>query len=215
MIKAVLFDMDGLLVDSETLAMKVVIKVCEELGIPLLGGQEKNVVGVTAEHFFRNLMGSDDAAIQVALDKFTEVYEQLIKTELVIFDGAKTLPAELKAKGLRIALVSGSTPAQIDIVLNQLGTKDLFEVIISEKDITHSKPSPEGYLLAAEKLGLSPDECLVIEDAEAGVAAAKAAGIKVIGVHNAGDQDLSAADAIYDTLSELTPEAIFAILPTD
>ncbi|HEX3100086.1 MAG TPA: HAD family phosphatase [Patescibacteria group bacterium] len=217
MIKAVLFDMDGLFVDSETLAMEVVLKVCEQLQIPLLPGKEKDMVGVTAKKFFTELLEdqSTDTTPELALNKFTEIYEEQIRTNLVIFDGAKSLPLELKSKGLRLALISGSTRDQIEIILTQIGTKELFEEIVSAEDITHSKPSPEGYLLGANKLGLSPNECIVVEDAEAGVAAAKAAGMKVIGVHNTGEQNLSEADKVVGTLAELTPEMIMSIIVTD
>lgn len=205
MIKAVIFDMDGLLVDSETLAMRTVLKVAPELGVELEPGEEKNIVGRTARKFFTELLEKNVSTVNPieAVDVFHHSYEKLLSTELEAFEGAKTLPKELKDQGFRLALVSGSTTTQVNTILNFLGVKDLFEVIVSVDDITHSKPNPEGFLLGAQKLGVDPEECVVLEDATAGVRAGKAAGMRVIGVRNNGDQDLSEADEVVNNLTEV------------
>lgn len=205
MIKAVIFDMDGLLVDSETLAMRTVLKVAPELGVKLEPGEEKNIVGRTARKFFTELLEKNGSTMNPieAVDVFHQSYEKLLSTKLEAFEGAKTLPKELKDQGFRLALVSGSTTTQVNTILNFLGVKDLFEVIVSVDDITHSKPNPEGFLLGAQKLGVAPKECVVLEDAAAGVRAGKAAGMRVIGVRNNGDQDLSEAYEVVNNLTEV------------
>lgn len=205
MIKAVLFDMDGLLVDSETLAMKTIIKLCAELSIVLAPGEETGIIGITEEKFFSELIERHHASMSVqdVLEKFRGEYEQLLHSDLQAFDGAKTLPQKLKARGLRLGLVSGSPAKQIDIILTCLDMKGVFEVIVSAEDTSHSKPEPEEYLLGAQKLGVNPDECIVLEDAKAGVEAGKTAGMKVIGVRNNNDQDLSAADEVVNNLTEV------------
>lgn len=205
MIKAVIFDMDGLLVDSETLAMQATLEVVPALDIAFQPGEEKSMVGVSTKKFFTDLLEKHGSTMdpQIAVDIFDGIYEKSLSTNLKAFDGAKTLPQQLKDQGLKLGLVSGSTTVQVNIVLNFLGIKDLFEVVISIDDVAHSKPNPEGFLLGAQKLGVAPEECVVLEDATAGVRAGKAAGMRVIGVRNNGDQDLSEADEIVNNLTEV------------
>ncbi len=202
MIKAVLFDMDGLLVDTETLGIQVAVKICKELGINLTPEEQKSFIGVTDEKFYRELFKKRnlDYNVQEVREKHFGLYETLLNTNLKPFVGARGLPQQLRLQGYKVALVSGSTAKQIDIIMKQLGIKGQFEVIISFEDITHSKPDPESYLLAAQKLGVLPEDCVVLEDAEAGVRAAKAAGMRVIGVTNNGGQDLSLADILVNNL---------------
>jgi HAD superfamily hydrolase (TIGR01509 family) len=206
MTRAILFDLDGLLADTETLAMKVVLKICPELGLDLEPGEETKIVGVTAEKFFKDLISNQNSNLELseALLKFDQTYEDILRTELKPFPGARSLPIELKSQDFRLAIVSGSTAQQVDMVLSQLNIKELFDVIITKNDITRSKPDPEGFLLAANKLKVEPEECLVFEDSEAGVAAGKAAGMKVIGVTNNGGQDLSQADEVVGNLIGVT-----------
>ncbi len=197
--------MDGLLVDTETLGIEVAVKTCKELGLELAPEEQKSFIGVTDEKFYRELFEKRGLGYEVpeVLKKHFEVYEALLQTNLRPFPGAESLPKELKSQGLRLALVSGSTAGQIDTILTSLGIKEQFEVVVSEGDISHSKPDPEGYLLAAQKLGIKPEECIVLEDATTGVKAAKNAGMKVIAVRNNGDQDLSLADTIVSNLTEV------------
>ena len=205
MIKAVIFDMDGLLVDSETLAMEATLQVVPELDIAFEPGEEKNMVGVSTKKFFTDLLQKHGSAMdpKKAVDIFDDIYEKSLSTNLKAFDGAKALPQQLKERGLKLGLVSGSTAVQVNIVLNFLGINDLFEVVISIDDVAHSKPNPEGFLLGAQKLGVTPEECVVLEDATAGVRAGKAAGMYVIAVRNNGDQDLSEADEVVNNLTEV------------
>lgn len=202
-IVAVLFDMDGLLVDTETLGVRVAIAVCKDLNIDLDLQEQGSFIGVTDEKFYRELFNkrSADQDVSVVLGKHSGVYEELLRTELSAFEGAHTLPKDLKAKGFRLGLVSGSTRNQIGIILDRLQIKDEFDVIVSCDDITKSKPDPEGYMTAAKKLGIEAKDCLVFEDARTGILAAKSAGMKVVGVVNRGGQDLSSADFVIDNLA--------------
>jgi HAD superfamily hydrolase (TIGR01509 family) len=202
MTRAIIFDLDGLLVDTETLAMQTVRQTCSQLDIKLEPDEEKNIVGVTSEHFFKELLEKHGSALdlQTVLTHFYEKYELALETDLKPFPGARSLPIDLKSKGFQLALVSGSTTKQVETVLRKLDIKALFDQIITAEDVTESKPSPQGYLLAADKLKVKPAECLVFEDATAGVQAAKAAGMKVIGVRNNGDQDLTQADEVVGNL---------------
>lgn len=202
MIKAVLFDMDGLLVDSETLGIEVVIEVCKELGFDITPDEQQGFIGVTDEKFYRDLFEKRNLSFDIpsVLKRQFSTYEELLRTRLHFFDGATTVPQKIKDKNFKLALVSGSTRNQIEIILNKLNILNCFDVIISSEDIQKSKPDPEGYLLAATSLGVKPEECVVLEDARTGVLAGKSAGMKVIAVINKGVQDLSAADEIVQDL---------------
>lgn len=203
MIKAVLFDMDGLLVDTEPLGIRVAFAVCKDLGIDLKLEEQRSFIGATDEKFYRELFkkrGLHHDVVSV-LTKHFEIYEKLLKTELKAFEAAHILPKNLKAKGYKLGLVSGSTKNQINIILEQLKIKDNFDIILSCDDIAKSKPDPQGYLFAAKKLATEPSECLVFEDSQVGILSAKNAGMKVVGVVNSGGQDLSLADFVVENLS--------------
>ena len=204
--KAVIFDIDGLLVDSETVAIEVAIEICGSIGIELSPTEQQQIVGVTATKFFSDLFkerGESKYDLNDTVKKFHEVYENVLRTNIRPFIGAMSVPEHIKSQGLLMAVVSGSTERQVNIILDFLNIKELFDQIICAEDITESKPNPEGYLLAAEKLEVSPKDCIVLEDATAGVKAGKDAGMKVIGVRNNGDQDLSLADEVVDNLMEV------------
>jgi HAD superfamily hydrolase (TIGR01509 family) len=205
MSKAILFDMDGLLVDSENLGIEVAVRVCRNLGVELTSEEQRSFIGITDEKFYRELFASRglDLDVQTALQEHFALYEQLLVSDLKFFQGAASLPKILKDQGRKMALVSGSTRHQIDIILNFLGIADCFSVVVSCDDIATSKPNPEGYLTAANLLGEDPGNCIVLEDAESGIKAGKAAGMKVIGVVNAGMQSLTGSDVQIESLSQI------------
>jgi len=206
MIKAALFDMDGLLADTETVGVEVVKKICKSVDLPLKDGEEHGVIGVTFKKFYKDLIAKrkTNHDLEEILKKNYEVYEDLISKECKCFDGALSLPKIFKERGLKLGIVSGSTRKQIGMVLNSFGIKDFFDVIVSSlEDVEHSKPDPAGYLLAAQKLNIKPAECLVLEDSMAGVKAGKAAHMKVVGVVHNGGQDISEADFRVNNLMEV------------
>lgn len=205
MFKAVLFDMDGLMTDTETLGIRVAVKVCQELNIVLNIHEQKSFIGITDNKFYEQLFLARrlDTDVETVLKRHFSIYDELLKTELIVFPGARHIPYPLKKLlGLKLAVVSGSTLKQIKIILSQLNTLKLFDIIVSCKDTPIGKPNPAGYILAAQRLSVNPEECVVLEDATTGVVAGKKAGMKVIGVVNNGSQDLSWADVIVQDLWE-------------
>lgn len=213
MIKAVLFDMDGLLVDTELLNVAVVTKVCDELGISLTP-EEKHYCasGITNKKFYTELFNNRNLKFELneILNKTFKTYDELLKTEVKSFLGAINLPKILSGK-YKLGLVSGSTKNQVNIILSKLAIENLFKVVVTADDITSSKPDPGGYILAANKLNISPQECLVLEDGEQGVKAAKSAGMKVIGVINNSEQNLSSADLVVKDLTEINEDLLLKI----
>lgn len=210
MVKAVLFDMDGTLVDTENLDNEVAIKICKKLGFELTEEEQKERHGRTTKSFYEylRLKRKADFNLQQAAQNQIDGFTEKLQTNLKAFSGARELPKLLAKNGYALAIVSGSTKSQIELVLQSLKIGDYFKMIISANDVLESKPNPEGYLLAAENLNVSPTECVIIEDGTKGVKAGKSAGMKVIGVINNGGQDLSLADMTVSNLQEIKVSTI-------
>jgi HAD superfamily hydrolase (TIGR01509 family) len=180
---AVTFDMDGLLVDSEPLWFLAESAVMARLGAPwgpadqhaLVGGS----LGTTVAYLLARAAGPADPAVVGRW--LVETMVDLVSTRpLAMLPGTAELAGEVQQAGLPYALVTSSVPAVVDAVLARLDVR--FDVIINAADVTHPKPDPEGYLLAAAKLGVDPVRCIALEDSPNGVAAAAAAGYRVVAV---------------------------------
>jgi len=205
-----LFDLDGLLADTETLGIKVARRICNNRRLRMTKKDEVAFVGVTDEKFYRELFArrkfGNEVDVQAALKSHFELYERLLETEVRAFPGAQELPRRLKDTKHPTGIVSGSTRKQIDMVLRALEITNCFDAIVSCDEVDSSKPDPEGYLLGARRLNLHPNQCIVFEDAVSGATAAKNAGMRVIGVRNNGQQALeSIAHHVIDDLTQYDP----------
>ena len=135
-------------------------------------------------------------------------YQRLIKGNLKVYPGVIQLIKDLYKK-YTLALTSSSTFEEVHTVVKQLDIKDLFNVIVSSKDVIHGKPQPEPYLLTAVRLSVKCDNCLVIEDSENGVRSAKSAGMKCIAITNTEDRiKLTLADKIISSYSTITDDLV-------
>lgn len=220
-LKAVIFDMDDLMVDSAAVHQKVFEKVLNKYGASL-----SNAKNPLTKEEITDWYGRKISDIFVGLHKkyklegkttpeqmnneFNEMLLPIFEQDVQEMPGVREVIGVLKNK-YRLALASSAKKAKIAIVLEKLSASDAFEVIISgEDEIKNGKPAPDIYLKTAEKLGLDPSECVVLEDAKNGVEAAKAAGMHVIGVHNQFAyqrlgirQDLHVADLEVDSLNQV------------
>lgn len=206
---AVIFDMDGVIVDSEPLHEKAFQQVFEEMGY-----------GTTHGFHFPDYYGRSDKALWLdfiarhappqPFDKLM-AWKQgrfltLLEAAEPIFPPIPSLVSDL-ARQARLALASGSNHAVIDAVLRMHGLRTHFETVVSAQDVARGKPAPDIFLHTAQRLGVDPADCVVIEDSAAGVAAARAAGMRVIGITNtlpAGKlQDATAVVADYDAIRRL------------
>lgn len=189
MIKACIFDLDGVLVDTahyhflawKRLAKEFDYELTEEINEQLKGVSRMKSLEIVLKH--ANIAIAEDKKKSLADRKnswFTE-YVHAMKAE-ELYPGVKELFGKLKADNIKIALASSSKNAQT--IIDILGIRNEFEAVVDGNMIVHSKPDPEIFLLAAEKLGLNAEDCVVFEDAEAGVEAALAAGMKCVGVGN-------------------------------
>jgi len=186
-IKACIFDLDGVIVDTAHYHFLAWKRLAKELGIELTPDHNERLKGVSRMRSLEIILElggislSNDEKEKLANKKnvwFVDYIERMVPEE--IFPGVRSLIHELKARGIKVALASSSKNAKT--VIQLLGIQNEFDAVVDGGMITHSKPHPEIFLLAASRLGVAPHECLVFEDAEAGVEAALAAGMKCIGI---------------------------------
>lgn len=216
MIKAVIFDMDGVIIDSEPFHYKVFKKYIKNKFNLVISDEEYNTfIGTTNHHIYGtlqkkyNLVGDINSFIEEYEEKCLEFLLQAT-TERPI-KGVDVLVRNIHQNKIKLALASSSSKKVINIVLNMFNLDQFFDAKVSGQEVEHSKPAPDIFLRAAELLNVSPEECLVFEDSRNGVAAAKAAGMKCIGFYNpsSGNQDLSRADKIIESFAEVDIAAAF------
>jgi HAD superfamily hydrolase (TIGR01509 family) len=131
------------------------------------------------------------------------------RAELEPMPGVVELIGTLQARGVTLAIASSAVRPSIEAILVRLGLRDAFSLIVDGSEVTHGKPDPEAYLVTARRLGVAPEGCVVVEDSEVGVLAAKRAGTFCIAVRNPNAQlwqDLSAADVVVESMRDVRPE---------
>lgn len=211
--KAFIFDMDGVIIDSEPIHARAKMATLREYGITL-SKEEIGIdryVGRSAKSFWLDMKQRFPEVFtedwQVMAGKKNEKYMAILNNDTSIraIAGLPELLAKLKQKGYTIGLGSSSVRPMVKNVLTRFGIIDYFAALTTGDEVENAKPDPAIYLLAAQKLGMKPTDCTVIEDAASGVKAAKAAGMRCIAVRNphSGKQDLSLADQIIDKYEEI------------
>lgn len=206
--------MDGVIIDSEPLHFESDRMVMREFGVELTDEELNRYVGVANPQMWAEL--KDKYNINLTIDELLErqhanKLKLLKEIQLETISGIDELILDLQKKGIAIALASSSSREFIELVLKKLGIIDCFQVIVSGDDVEKGKPEPDIFLKAAELLKVAPENCIVLEDSEHGVNAAKKAGMKCIGFinPNSGNQDLSKADKIVSTLVGLEYESLY------
>ncbi len=203
----VIFDCDGTLVDSEPLSGETWRRVTRPFGYEISDSDLAQVVGfpyLRTHAFF-----AERAALpapEVLLPELNRVLFGLIEERLEVFADAAKAVAELRSRGVPIAVASSSVRERLDRTLAHAGLA--FEVTIAGDEVEHGKPAPDMFLRAAERLALPPEACVVVEDSPPGVAAGRAAGMPTLGVRRVPEIDLSEATRVVD---EVTAEAILEL----
>jgi len=210
MISTVIFDLDGLLTDTERLHCKAYQQTLAEVGVNLTEEEY-------AAHWIRRGLGIADLVRARGLgfdphklrQRKSQLYLVLLDTHLQFRPGGLVLLQRLRGRK-RMALASSARSDAVQGVLQRLNIGYYFEVVVTEADVARLKPHPDLFLHVAERMGVSPVECLVLEDAEKGVLAARAAGMKVIAVPQplTQDNDFSKATRVLRSLEEVTAEMI-------
>lgn len=208
MLEAVIFDMDGVLIDSEPVHYESNKKIMQEFGYNLEYDYYKKFIGSTLTHMWEVIKkdyGIDNEVSE--LNHMSEQYSNNIIKEngYIIVPGAVELVKMFNDNGIKLAVASSSSAYLIDRAVSYLGIKECFDVLVSGENIANPKPSPDIFLKAAEILGVDGSRCIVIEDSANGVKAAKAAGIACVGYinPNSGEQDLSKADYLVESFEGL------------
>ncbi|MBA3240644.1 MAG: HAD family phosphatase [Acidobacteria bacterium] len=232
MIQAVLFDFNGVVIDDEPLHLKAFQEVLSSEGVGLTEEDYYSMLGTDEETFVRAAFeraGAEvtDELLRSVVEREAAAHRELLTGELPLFPGVDTFIKALSHK-YPLGVVSMSRRAEINYALERAGLARHFSVIVSSEDVRECKPDPECYRRGLERLNETrgqshvlpyrPDECLVIEDAPPGVRAARAAGMRSLGVTNTvSEQALRAAgaDSVTRSLADWTVDAVHHIFDTE
>lgn len=204
MLKTVIFDMDGVIIDSEAQHAKASLNTFKELGVDTDLDYCKSFTGSSSKKMAETAIKdfSLDITTNALLDKLNLAKKKLHEKEGYIpVEGVDALIKRLYKDGVQLAIASSSSPKEIETVVKKLGIKKYFEKLVSASSVANPKPSPDTFLLALEKLGASPEDTVIIEDSTFGVKAAKAANVACIGFinPNSGNQNLNDADVLIES----------------
>lgn len=217
MLKTIIFDLDGVIIDSEPQHARAALRVFTQYEIPVdldycksfIGSSTRNMAERTVEQF------QPSVSADRLLEEINEAKRQLVAEEgYQPLSGVIELIQGLYRAGIRLAIASSSSPSEIENTLKALKIKKYFDKLISSSYVENPKPAPDTYLLALKELGCSPKETVVIEDSHNGCLAAKAAGIPCVGYVNlhSGKQDLSSADVLLESFEGIDERFFHHIL---
>jgi HAD superfamily hydrolase (TIGR01509 family) len=227
MLRAVIFDFNGIIVDDEPIHFMLFQKVLGEEGIVLteeayyaryLGFDDRGAFSASYRDNNRQL---SDSKLAELIDRKAVYYQEAIRSHVAIFPGVKDLVDSLAGK-LPLAVASGALRHEIETILSTAGVLNCFQVIISAEDVNQGKPEPEIFLKALAKLNdipengnlIHPAECVVIEDSKEGIKGARRAGMRCLAVTNSHPADLlGEADAIVKSLEEVGFDFLRSMCP--
>lgn len=204
--EAVIFDLDGVLLDSERPGLALLTTRLKAAGVACAVGELRAVCG-RPRAFLRGFLAERLTPLGLDPDAFVNDYDAR-KAELVArgevrpFPGALPLLTGLRRAGRRLALATSTERPRMLARLAHTGLLEAFDAIVTGDEVVHGKPAPDIFLLAARRVGVAPDRCWVVEDSQAGVGAGRAAGMRVIAVVGTFEHaDLDAADQVADDLA--------------
>lgn len=212
MLKACIFDMDGVILDSEPFHMKFEQELFKSLSIEVGEEEHMKFVGTTSHYMWELIRGKYNLpfSLEELVKKDRDNYYDFLvsKCDIKPIEGVKDLIRNLYNSGFKLAIASSSPMDVIQVVTEKLDINKYFNILVTGDYVKKSKPEPDIFLYAAEKLGVRFNECIVIEDSHNGILAAKNAGMKCIGFinKNSGNQDLTSADIIIKKFSDLKPK---------
>lgn len=217
MLKAVIFDMDGVIIDSEPQHARAAIEVLKRHGVEIDMKYHEQFIGSSTKRMAEHII--NDFKLDITTDELlTELVkakkDYVIKEGYIPIFGVKEFIIKLYQAGIRLAIASSSSAAEIEDVVKSLGIRKYFDKLISSSSVKNPKPAPDTFLLALSKLGVKAEEAVIIEDSEFGAAAAKAAGVACIGYENpnSGKQCLKDANVILQGFDGLNVNFIENVL---
>lgn len=211
---AVIFDMDGVIVDSNP-AHKIALKqFCEKYGYHLTEAQlREKIYGRSNKDWIRNLFGEiTEAQLQAYATEKETLFRELYAPDIEPLAGLRTFLEGLEQHEIPKAIGTSAPPENVVFTLSKTNLEGFFSIIRNESHIKKGKPDPEIYLLVAEALGLPPAKCLVFEDSLSGVEAARRAGCKVVGVSTThSPEELTDTEFVIADFTQIRPEQIKSI----
>ena len=212
MIKRILFDMDGVLVDSEGYIFEAAKLMFAEHGVTVKPEDALHFVGMGENRYIAGIGERNDFVVDIERDKARtyQIYEEITHGKLKPLPGVNAFIEKCHELGFLMAIASSADKVKIMINLREIGlSPDHFHAIVNGQDVERKKPFPDIYLLAAEKLELKPEECLVVEDAVSGISSGKAAGCKCLALTTSFPAEkLTEADWICKDLSEVPAQSV-------
>lgn len=200
-----IFDHDGVLVDSLALHQQAWVELGERENLPVTPAFIKQTFGMANPSIFRILVGP--AITEAEIARYTDLkeacYRDLARGKITLMDGVRDLLDRLTAAGFALAVGTSGIRANLQLTIDETGLEGRFAAIASAEDFKHGKPDPEVFLVAARKAGIEPEHAVVFEDAIYGIQAAKAAGMRAVGVTTTNP-----AAALYDAGADLVVETL-------
>ncbi|MBA3314210.1 MAG: HAD family phosphatase [Planctomycetota bacterium] len=208
----VIFDVDGVLIDSYDPHFQSWREIASGYGVDYTEAMFAYGFGRTSREIVATQWNRTDlteAQIREIDDAKEAAYRRIVAAAFPAMPGARDLVAALHTAGFKVAVGSSGPPENVDLAIEKLGLAAWLDGKVTGRDVTRGKPDPQVFLIAAEKLGVPPERCAVVEDAPAGIEAAHAAGMACVGFPSTGRtlDDVKAADLIVHSLAELSPEA--------
>ena len=216
MLEGIIFDMDGVLVDSEYTYFQSKSQILSEAGHEVEDSYHFQFMGTTSDYMWEKMKQEFSLPLSVAeyIQQMTALRQAMIKR-----DGIRVIPhvqefvKGLSQAGLKLAVASSSSLAEIKVNLAEIGLSEYFSEVVSTEEVEHSKPAPDVYLAAAERIGIMPENCLGIEDTKNGTGAVRNAGMVCVGFANPAfpKQDLAFADRVVSSFAELDADSLTKI----
>jgi len=219
MINSVIFDMDGVLLDSEPIHQRVNFDYFKELGAPVSQEfYEQNFIGLPVEQmlvYIKKEKTIEKSLTDMMGELSSILYEEFLQSELIPSEGALELLKSMKERAYNLAVGSSSSPELIALVIEKLGLSDYFRFLVSGYQVERGKPHPDLFLRISEMFQVAPENCAVIEDSALGIEAAYKAGMRAVGVDNPGaNQDMGRAGMTVHGFSRAEREQVMSVLKT-
>ena len=213
--RAVLWDLDGVIVDTAPLHLWSWQKTFGEIGVSFTEPDFKRSFGRRSPEIIQQFLGPDVEPVQMEAlaERKEELFRVAAAAGVEMLPGVRNLLTALHASGWAQTIASSAPPENVDLLVDALSIRGLLGPVVTARDVSVGKPAPDVFLVAAARLGVDPARCVVIEDAVAGVEAAKAAGMRCVAVTNTHPADhLTLADLVVDSLEQLDPEDFARLL---
>lgn len=214
-LQAAIFDLDGVIIDSSAFHFQAWQLLAQELGLAMTEEAFRETFGLPNRLILPKWLGRDleETEMQQLSDRKEALFRQIARGQLQPLPGVMELIRALHERGFRLAIASSTPRENRDMIAADLGLWAYFPVILCGDDVRRGKPAPDVFLAAAERLGVPPPRCVVLEDAVGGVQAARAAGMKCLAITTTQPRErLGQADRVVDSWEEVTVEQIEALL---